>query len=280
MQRLLCSLSGRHGPVVSAGEWRADASPGRLHRPPRTPWGCTTAATSSCCCCRALLGIPLSAGRVRFPGRRPRARARGLGHLPHVPRVRRAAGLVADPHDRAGRAAGGADGQVSARVMAVTCPSTGFGGGATPPSACRVSCWRPPPAWWAARCVGPEAPLDRDRRWTGAAGHPSDQVGRATPPRPPSSRQQGAAAAISAIFGNPLVAAVIFLEILGLGRRRTMLVVLPCLVSSGVGALLFTGLGHWTGLGSAPLPSPTSSPRGSRWPRSRGRCHWRPSSRC
>ncbi|WP_084613996.1 chloride channel protein [Nakamurella lactea] len=58
----------------------------------------------------------------------------------------------------------------------------------------------------------------------------------------------GSAAAISAIFGNPLVAAVIFLEVLGLGRRQLMLVVLPCLLSSGVGALLFTGMGRWTGL--------------------------------
>ena len=70
----------------------------------------------------------------------------------------------------------------------------------------------------------------------------------------------GAAAAISAIFGNPLVAAVIFLEILGLGRRRTMLVVVPCLVASGVGALLFTGLGRWTGLEIGALAIPDLEP--------------------
>lgn len=58
----------------------------------------------------------------------------------------------------------------------------------------------------------------------------------------------GSAAAISTIFGNPLVAAVLFLEVLGLARRQLMIVVLPCLLSSGVGALLFTGLGRWTGL--------------------------------
>jgi len=66
----------------------------------------------------------------------------------------------------------------------------------------------------------------------------------------------GSAAAISAIFGNPLIAAVIFLEVMGLGRRQTMLVVLPCLVSSGVGALVFTGLGRWSGLEIGELAIP------------------------
>ena len=70
----------------------------------------------------------------------------------------------------------------------------------------------------------------------------------------------GAAAAMSAIFGNPLVAVVIFLELLGLGRRQTLLVVLPCLVASGVGALLFTGLGQWTGLGIGVLAIPHLTP--------------------
>ena len=46
------------------------------------------------------------------------------------------------------------------------------------------------------------------------------------------------------------------LEIVGLASRAVMLVIVPCIVSSGVGALLFTGLGHWTGLptGSLALP--------------------------
>lgn len=70
----------------------------------------------------------------------------------------------------------------------------------------------------------------------------------------------GAAAAVSAIFGNPLVAVVIFLEILDLGRRRMMLVVLPCLVSSGIGFLLFTGMGRWTGLEIGELAIPDLAP--------------------
>lgn len=71
----------------------------------------------------------------------------------------------------------------------------------------------------------------------------------------------GSAAAISAVFGNPVVAAILFLEVLGLARRRTMMVVLPCLVSCGVGAVVFTGLGGWTGLeiGSLRVPGLTAS---------------------
>ncbi len=70
----------------------------------------------------------------------------------------------------------------------------------------------------------------------------------------------GSAAAVSAIFGNPLVAPVIFLEVLGLARRPSLLVMLPILVSTGVGALLFTGLGRWTGLGIGALALPELEP--------------------
>jgi H+/Cl- antiporter ClcA len=66
----------------------------------------------------------------------------------------------------------------------------------------------------------------------------------------------GAAAALSSIFGNPLIAAVLLLEALGLTRRQTTLVMLPALVSSGIGALIFTGLGDWTGLGIGALALP------------------------
>ena len=64
----------------------------------------------------------------------------------------------------------------------------------------------------------------------------------------------GSAAAIATVFGNPLVAAVLMLEVVGLAGRQVLLVLLPCLVSSGIGALIFTGLGSWTGI---PVPSLT-----------------------
>jgi H+/Cl- antiporter ClcA len=66
----------------------------------------------------------------------------------------------------------------------------------------------------------------------------------------------GSAAAIATIFGNPLVAVILLLEVVGLASRSVMLVIVPCIVSSGVGALLFTGLGHWTGLPTGTLALP------------------------
>jgi hypothetical protein len=70
----------------------------------------------------------------------------------------------------------------------------------------------------------------------------------------------GSAAAISTILGNPLVASILFLEFLGLGRRQTLLVILPCLAASGVGAIVFTGLGSWSGLDVGSLTIPDLSP--------------------
>ncbi|WP_405977519.1 chloride channel protein [Streptomyces sp. NBC_00158] len=77
----------------------------------------------------------------------------------------------------------------------------------------------------------------------------------------------GAAAAIAAIFGNPLIAAVLLIEVAGVGGPQLFSVMLPALLSSGVGALVFTGFGRWTGLEtgslsltlSAPVPRPDAA---------------------
>ena len=66
----------------------------------------------------------------------------------------------------------------------------------------------------------------------------------------------GSAAAIATVFGNPLVAAVLMLEVVGLAGRQVLLVLLPCLASSGIGALIFTGLGNWSGLSVPSLEIP------------------------
>ncbi|MFI9119770.1 chloride channel protein [Streptomyces bikiniensis] len=73
----------------------------------------------------------------------------------------------------------------------------------------------------------------------------------------------GAAAAVSAIFGNPLIAAVLLIEVAGVGGPQLFVVMLPALLSSGVGAVVFTGFGRWTGLetGSLSLGFPTAPPR-------------------
>jgi H+/Cl- antiporter ClcA len=58
----------------------------------------------------------------------------------------------------------------------------------------------------------------------------------------------GAFAAVSFLFVNPLVAAVLMLEVTGLGGARARLVIIPGLLSAGIGSLLAIGFGSWTGL--------------------------------
>ncbi|MER7467407.1 chloride channel protein [Streptomyces sp. NPDC097981] len=63
----------------------------------------------------------------------------------------------------------------------------------------------------------------------------------------------GAAAAIATIFGNPLIAAVLLMEVAGVGGPQLFAVMLPALLSSGIGSLVFTGFGRWTGLETGSL---------------------------
>ncbi len=58
----------------------------------------------------------------------------------------------------------------------------------------------------------------------------------------------GAFAAISFLFVSPLVAAVLMIEVTMLGGARQRLVLIPGLLAAGIGSLLATGLGSWTGL--------------------------------
>ncbi|MFJ3881342.1 chloride channel protein [Streptomyces sp. NPDC090077] len=73
----------------------------------------------------------------------------------------------------------------------------------------------------------------------------------------------GAASAIAAIFGSPLIAAVLLIEVVGVGGPQLVAVMLPALLSSGVGALVFTGFGRWTGLqtGGLTIKLPGPVPR-------------------
>jgi len=54
-------------------------------------------------------------------------------------------------------------------------------------------------------------------------------------------------------FGFPVV---LMLEVVGFAGRQVLLVLLLCLVSSGIGALIFTGMGHWTGISVPSLQIP------------------------
>jgi H+/Cl- antiporter ClcA len=69
---------------------------------------------------------------------------------------------------------------------------------------------------------------------------------------PPSVLQivgaAGAFAAVSFLFVSPLIAAVLMIEVTGIGGARARLVVVPGILAAGIGSLLAIGLGSWTGL--------------------------------
>lgn len=55
-------------------------------------------------------------------------------------------------------------------------------------------------------------------------------------------------AALGFLFGSPIVAAVILIEAAGLGGKKLPLVLIPGLLASGIGSLVWIGMGAWTGL--------------------------------
>jgi H+/Cl- antiporter ClcA len=63
----------------------------------------------------------------------------------------------------------------------------------------------------------------------------------------------GSFAAISELLGSPLVGAFLLMEASGLGGPMLGVVLVPGLLAAGVGSLIFTGLGSWTGLGTYSL---------------------------
>jgi len=66
----------------------------------------------------------------------------------------------------------------------------------------------------------------------------------------------GSFAAISTLLGSPITGAFLLMEASGLGGPTLGLVLLPGLLASGVGALIFLGLGDLTGLGTFALAIP------------------------
>ena len=70
----------------------------------------------------------------------------------------------------------------------------------------------------------------------------------------------GSFAAISSLLGSPLIGAFLLLEASGLGGPMLGLVLLPGLLASGLGALIFLGLDSLTGLGTLSLAIPGLPP--------------------
>ena len=100
--------------------------------------------------------------------------------------------------------------------------------------------------------LGPEAPLIAIGGGLGAL-----TVRLAKKDAPPTAlmimASAGSFAAISTLLGSPVLGAFLIMEIAGIGGMRLSLVMLPGLLASGIGALVFVGLGNWTGLGSFSL---------------------------
>jgi H+/Cl- antiporter ClcA len=61
----------------------------------------------------------------------------------------------------------------------------------------------------------------------------------------------GSFAAMSLIFASPLIAAVILIEASGLGGKKLTTMLVPGLLAAGIGSLVSTGMGSWTGLSSS-----------------------------
>ena len=61
----------------------------------------------------------------------------------------------------------------------------------------------------------------------------------------------GSFAAMTSLFGNPVVAAVIIIEAAAIGGARLRLVLLPGLIGAGVGTLVTIGLGSFQGLSTS-----------------------------
>ena len=103
--------------------------------------------------------------------------------------------------------------------------------------------------------VGPEAPLVAI-----GAGAVLVMVRRTRLHDQPQALQllavAGSSAAISTIFGSPVIGAVLMLEVVGLMGTQVLVAVLPAVLSAGVGALVFTGMGEWTGFSAPSLAIP------------------------
>ncbi|HEX4220353.1 MAG TPA: chloride channel protein [Acidimicrobiales bacterium] len=103
--------------------------------------------------------------------------------------------------------------------------------------------------------LGPEAPLIAVG---GGLGVCAVRLAKRDAPPMVSTVLAGAGsfAAISTLFGSPLLGAFLLMEASGLGGPVMGLVLVPGLLSAGIGYLVFVGLNSWTGFGTFTLAIP------------------------
>jgi H+/Cl- antiporter ClcA len=95
--------------------------------------------------------------------------------------------------------------------------------------------------------LGPEAPL---LALGGGLGFLIVRLLRSDAPPELSTliASSGTFAALSFLFGSPVIAAVILIEATGIGGPRLRLVLIPGLLAAGIGSLVSIGMGSWTGV--------------------------------
>ena len=107
--------------------------------------------------------------------------------------------------------------------------------------------------------LGPEAPLIAIGSGLGVLA-----MKLATRDAPPAAAAMmsatGSFAAISSLLGSPLIGAFLLLEASGIGGAMLSLVLVPGLLASGLGTLIFLGLDSITGLGTLSLTIPGLPP--------------------
>ena len=149
------------------------------------------------------------------------------------------------------------------RAAAVTSPRPASSAGPTQPAHLRGSCSPASRACALGAVIGPEAILLA--LGSGAALlFVWPLLRNADPSATALVGVSGAFAAIATILGSPLIAAVFMIEAIGFDGAQLFATMLPGLLCAGIGALMFTGLGEWTGLrdpdarppAAARLPAP------------------------
>ena len=103
--------------------------------------------------------------------------------------------------------------------------------------------------------IGPEGPLVA---LGGGLAYLAVSLARRDIPLPAAAviAATGSFAAISALFGSPLASAFLLMEATGLGGPLATTVLLPGLLASGIGALVFIGFDSLTGYGTFSLTIP------------------------
>ncbi len=101
--------------------------------------------------------------------------------------------------------------------------------------------------------LGPEAPLIALGGGLAAWAVSRAKAAQSAPQVKVLVGAAGSFAAISSLLGTPITGAFLMMEVVGFGGATLELVLLPGLLASGIGALIFLGLGEWSGLGDFSL---------------------------